>query len=126
MLTIGDINYDDYVVISTYSANQVDEYGDTEYQDGWWKKHRTIARKRISATVTLAFKNAEDYNDFVANTLDDVGTDGDHTVTLYVNNLNQEVTINAYVAWETQTAIATPAFDSVPVFFNAVLTIEER
>ena len=125
MLVIDGINYDEHINTQTYSVMQADEYGGTEYVDGWWVKHRSVARTRITGKVELSFNNATDYNAFVAN-MQSLNARGCHDVEIYVNNLNDIAYTDAYIAWETKTAISTAEFGRAPVFWYATLTIEER
>lgn len=126
MFALNGINYDDYVVMKKYKMNRTPEYGGTEYLDGWWRKHRTIVRYSVNGTVTLAFPNAELYNDFIDNLAASMGPEGDCRVEVYVNELNSVQSIMAYLTPVTKAAIATKAYGYVPVFFNITLKVEER
>ena len=126
MLLIDGRSFDDYIVTKSYDINEAPEYGNSEYRDGWWKKHRDILKHTVTGTVTFAFPSATVYNDFVEHLNDHIGAEGDHTLTLYVNNLNDEKTIQAYVTFTTRTAFSTPAFGQAPVFWALTMNIEER
>jgi hypothetical protein len=125
MLTIDNISWDDYIVTTSYQINSVPEYSGTDYLDGWWKKHRTVVRRRVMGTVTLAMAPSA-YNGFVEALKMGESDEGDHDVTIYITNEDKERSIKAYIDVEGKAAIATPAFYRQKVFFNAVLTIEER
>ena len=126
MLVIDNVNYDAKIDESTYSASLVDEYGGTEYVDGWWVKHRSVVRRRVSASIDLCFNNATEYNTFVSSMMSGLDADGAHSVEVYVNDTNAISYIQAYITWSTKTALATKAYDNVPVFWRVTLTIEER
>lgn len=126
MFEINGVSYDNYIVEKKYSVNDTEEYGGTEYRDGWWKRHRTIVRHSISGSVTLAFPNANAYNNFVDHMQANGSEDNAYGVELYVNNLNQTKTIWAYLTVTTRTAIATREYSYAPVFFNVTIKIEER
>ena len=106
--------------------NRTPEYGGTEYRDGWWKRHRTIVRYSINGSVTLAFPNANAYNDFVDNMNESMGADGDYLLDVYVQETNTVERIKAYLTPTTKTAIATKPYNYAPVFFNVTLKVEER
>lgn len=125
MLTIDGISYDAYVVHKDYDMQKKDEYGGTEYTDGWWKAHRTVVRTKISGKATLAMRPSV-YNDFITALNNNVGVDGDHTVSAFVLNTGTTETFTAYIGTTAKAAISTPAFGSNAVFFNVTLTIEER
>lgn len=126
MLVIDGMNLDNYIIENKYSVNDAPEFGNSEYRDGWWKKHRDIVRHVIKGSVVLAFSTATEYNDFVRHINENIGVESDHSVTLYVNNLNTTKTISAYVTFATQTAIATHAYGMRPAFFSLTMAIEER
>ena len=126
MLEINGVNYDRYIVQRRYSVMEVAEYGGTEFRDGWWKRHRSIVRHSISGSVTLAFPNADLYNGFVDDMQNGMDSEGAYTVELYVNNLNQTKTINAYLTPTTKTAITTYNYGLQPAFFSVTIKIEER
>lgn len=126
MFELNGISYDDYVVIGKYKMNRVPEYGGTEYRDGWWKRHRSIVRYSVNGSVTLAFPNAEIYNDFIDNVAESMGPDGDYLIKVYVQETNTVETIRAYLTPTAKTAIATKAYGYMPVFFNVTLKVEER
>ena len=123
--TIDGHDYSAYVVENGYNVNKEADYAGTEYQDGWWKKHRTVARSRVNGTVKLALKPSE-LSTIIANLAAEAGDEGDHTVVLYVNNTNADATITAYVTITVNTAFATPAYNKAAVFSSAEVTIEER
>lgn len=126
MFELNGISYDDYVVVKKYKMNRAPEYGGTEYRDGWWKRHRSIVRYSVNGSVTLAFPSAELYNDFVDNVQASMGAEGDFLVKVYVQELNIEQEIKAYLTPTAKTAIATKPYDYAPVFFNVTLKVEER
>lgn len=126
MLKINGVNYDTYIVENKYSVNEVDEYGGTEYRDGWWKRHRTIVRHSVNGTVTLAFPSASAYNDFVDHMRANTHPEGVYSVEVYVNNLNQTKNIWAFLTVTTKTAIATKNYEHAPVFFSVTIKIEEQ
>lgn len=125
LLMIDGYNYDDYVVENTYEVNDRPEYGGTSYTDGWCKKHRTVVRTIVGGTVTLAMPPSA-YNAFVGRLKTNAGVEGDHEVRLFINNQNELRTITAYVDVVGRVAIATKQFNNQKVFFNAIVTIEER
>lgn len=125
MFTIDGLNCDEYIVEKKYTVLDSPEFGGTEYQDGWWKKHRTIVRNRVTGTVTLAM-SATDYSSFVSHIQSHEGVEGDHAISLFVNNLNAQKSITAYVKITANVAISTKAFGQDPVFFSVKLAIEER
>lgn len=125
MLTIDNVSYDDYVVTDSYDVQEDSEYGGTDYIDGWWKKHRSVVRTRVKGKVTLAMKPSV-YSTFIAALNSGAGVEGDHTVTILVQNTGATKTITAYIDTNAKTAISTPSFGSQAVFFNITLTIEER
>ena len=126
MFEINGVSYDNYIVENKYSVNDTEEYGGTEYRDGWWKKHRTVVRHVINGSVTLAFPNANAYNNFVDHMQANMEAEGAYGVELYVNNLNQIKSIWAYLTVTTKTAITTREYDHAPVFFSVTIKIEER
>lgn len=126
MFELNGISYDDYVVMNKYKMNRTPEYGGTEYRDGWWKRHRSIVRYSVNGSVTLAFPSAELYNDFVDNVQASMGAEGDFLIKVYVQELNVEQEIKAYLTPTTKTAIATKPYGYAPVFFNVTLKVEER
>ena len=125
MLTIDGTNYDAYIVQKSYDIQQNNEYGGTEYTDGWWKKHRSVVRTRVKGKVTLAMRPSA-YSTFVAALENNAGAEDDHTVTLYVQNIGAEKTITAFIYTTAKVAMATQAFGGGAVFFNITLVIEER
>lgn len=125
MLVIDGLNCDDYIVTEKYSVFEQPEFGGTEYIDAWWKRHRTVVRNRVTGTVSLAM-SASAYNTFITTLQANEGVEGDHSVTLFINNLNTTKTITAYIKVEGKVAISTKNFGQSPVFFNAKLKIEER
>jgi hypothetical protein len=126
MFELNGINYDDYIVMKKYKMNRTPEYGGTEYRDGWWKRHRTIVRYSINGSVTLAFPNAETYNDFIDNVAGSMGPDGDYLIKVYVQETNSVEEIRAFLTPTARTAIATKPYGYAPVFFNVTLKVEER
>lgn len=125
MITIDGFDCDDYIVEKSYSVSEQPEFGGTEYKDAWWKKHRTVVRTRVSGTVVLAM-SASSYDTFITHLQEHIGVEGDHSITLFVNNLNDTKTITAYVSITSKVAIATKNFDHAPAFFSVKLKIEER
>lgn len=121
---INGIDYSQYVVIKKYKMQRTAEYSGTEYQDGWWKKHRSFIRDRVSGTVTLAFPTANLYNDFVDNMQNGQGIEGDYTVYAYINNVNVNYSFSAYLTPTTNTAITPIGLN--PAFFAVTLKVEER
>ena len=126
MFKINGKSYDAYIVQNKYSVNEDDEYGGTEYRDGWWKRHRTVVRHSVNGTITLAFPSAALYNSFVDDMQNGKDVENAYTVELYVNNLNQIKTIQAYLKPTTKTAIATREYNLAPVFFSVTIKVEER
>lgn len=125
MITIDGTNYDAYVVNKKYNVQQTDELGGTEYLDGWWKAHRMVVRTRVAGKVVLAM-NPSAYSAFIAALDSHAGTEGEHTITLFVQNLGVEKTITAFIYTTAKVAMATQAFGGGAVFFNITLVIEER
>lgn len=125
LLMIDGYSYDDYIVENTYEVNDRPEYGGTSYTDGWWKKHRTVVRTIVGGSVTLAMPPRA-YNTFVRRLQANAGVEGDHEVRLFINSQNEDRTITAYVDVVGRVAIATKQFNNEKVFFNAIVTIEER
>lgn len=125
MITIDNFDCDDYIVEKSYSVTESPEFGGTEYKDAWWKKHRTVVRNRVAGTVGLAM-TASAYSAFITHLQEHEGVEGDHSITLFVNNLNTTKTITAYVTVTSKVAIATKNFDHAPAFFSVKLKIEER
>ena len=123
--SIDNHDYSAYVVENAYEVNQEEDYAGTEYQDGWWKRHRTVARTRVNGTIKLALKPSE-LTTIITNLASDAGPENDHSVTLYVNNQNADKTISAYVTIMANTAFSTSAYNKSAVFCNAEVTIEER
>lgn len=120
---INGIDYSQNVVIPKYKMQRAPVYGG-KYLDGWWKEHRDIVRYNISGSVTLAFKNATLYNDFVDNMQSGQGIEGDYTITAYVNNLNDNREFQAYLTPTTRTAITPNGLN--PAFFAVTIKVEER
>lgn len=125
MLIIDGINYDDYIVSKSYNIQQNDEFGGTDYLDGWWKKHRMVVRTRIKGKVTLAMAPSA-YSALISALDANAGTEGEHTLNLYVQNIGANKTITAFITTTAKTAISTKAFGHNAVYFNITLNIEER
>lgn len=126
MLSIDGMNLDSYLDTKKYTAQKSAEYGNSEYRDGWWKRHRDIVRYSIKATAVLSFPNATEFSAFLTHLNNNIGVEGDHSVTLYVNNTGATETISAYVEHTVKTAISTEAYGKQPVFFSVTLKMEER
>lgn len=121
--TINGTDYSRYVVIPKYKMQQSPVYGG-KYLDGWWKEHRDIVRYNITGSVTLAFKNATEYNDFVDHMQNVQGLEGDYTINAYVNNLNNNCEFQAYLTPTTKTAITPIGLN--PAYFAVTIKVEER
>ena len=126
---IGGTIFDSNVITQAYNMNQVEEYGSTEYVDGWWKKHRTIARTRISGTVRLGF-TASEFDDFLSLMESARDAEGGYTVHAFVVNLNDFKEFNAYINTTAKAAIPLKDFNTASVtdaaYYNVDLTVEER
>lgn len=125
LIAIDNWACDDYIAAGSYNMSEAPEYGGTDYVDGWWRKHRTVVRKRVAGTVTLAL-NPYTYTQLIDHLKSHESAEGSHSVLLYVSNANEMRTVDAYVTLSTTPAIATKAFNYQKVFFSVVLTIEER
>lgn len=125
MLTIAQFNCDNYLDTRTYSAQQKPEYGNV-WTDAWFKNHKDIVRKRISAQATLTFPNITSYQSFVSAINDAIDDNGYVGVELYVDTLGHQITIWAYVTYDAKTVFTTPAYGRVPAVTQVTVKIEER
>ena len=123
MLTIDGINYDNYVVHKKYNVQQVDEANG--YLDGWSVTHRMISRTRVSGKIVLAFPPLQ-ASRFINAMKNNEGIEGEHTITLLVQNLCAEKTITGFIYTSGKTAVSTPAFGSNIAYVNITLNVEER
>ncbi len=78
-----------------YEVNREDVY--EEWRDGNWVDHRVIARTRIRGKIILGFSSLTDYASFQTLLSSARTVNGSYPVSLFVNNLNAEATIEAYV-----------------------------
>lgn len=84
-----------YTNIQNYDVNLEDVF--QEWTDGNWIQHRDIVRTRIQGTVTLGFKTPTDWNAFLALLNNNRTEAGYFPVSLWVNNLGANATIDAFL-----------------------------
>lgn len=92
---IGNVDLTEYANIQNYTVNKEDVF--QEWTDGNWTDHREIARTRISGTVQLGFKTAQNWAAFQALLTAQKNAAGYFPVTLYVNNTGTTETIDAFL-----------------------------
>lgn len=98
LFIIGDHDYTEFITVPSYKINNGPVYN--EWTDANYKKHRDILRYKITGTFKMLFNTEEDLNQF----LDDIynyedASGGYIPVTVYVNNLSNQQTIDAYISF---------------------------
>ena len=121
-LTINSVDFSAYVNQRSWKVQQAKEYA--VWVDGNRMTRRTFTRTKIAGSFTLTFLSATDYSTFLA-AVEAATTADDYTaVTLYVNNLDNQQTINAFLtltvktAWNQQT--------NASAVFEVTVKVEER
>lgn len=124
LFTVNSTDYSDNVLQKSYSVQRQDLY--TEWVDGNWITHRVIARQQITGSFNMTFTSAAAYEAFKAD-IDTVKTaDGYCPVTLWVNNIADSVTINAFVELTTKNRWTEDAFGGTPELAAVTVKITER
>lgn len=95
LASINGTDITQYILSDSYNINQKNEYN--EWTDANRVNHRDIIRTRISGEFELQFKIGDEtpYNNFVT-LLKDNTASGVLPITVFVNNINESKTINAF------------------------------
>lgn len=92
---IDDTDLTEFVDIQNYAVNAEDVF--TSWTDANDTEHRTITRTRISGTVRLGFRWANDLESFRQLLAGSRTADGSYPVSLYVNNTGATAAIDAFI-----------------------------
>ena len=96
-VSIGNTDITSYVQETTYTMNQFDEY--EEWKDGNRTKHRETMRTYVEGSFDLVFVTETAFNNFLT-LLNNNTTDGVLTITVYVQNINQNKTCQMFKTLE--------------------------
>lgn len=126
ILKIASMVLDDYLDTRSYDVQSQPEYGNG-WVDGWWYKHKERIRDVISGKAVLTFLDKTTYRNFInsLSTFEDPQY-GTLSVKLYVNNLGEVRTINAFVTHTSKVVFATKAYLQRDLVYEVTLKIEER
>lgn len=118
---IGSADYSGNIVIGTYNINSIEEA--EEYKDGYGRTHKMHIIDKIKGSFDMFFKTLTEYNTFISalNTAKN-NISNTYDLTLSVNNLNQELTRNCFVSFQTN---RTTNGSRTDFFEQFTVTIEE-
>lgn len=94
-LQIGSTNVTGWINPQTYQVNSEDVY--STWTDGNWVDHRVVVRQRVSGECEAGFSKAADFAAFRQLLDSERQADGYYTITCYVNNTGETVTIQAFL-----------------------------
>lgn len=115
--SIDNTAYDSKVWRKKYSVNSKDLFN--EWVDGNYITHRNVYRRVVTGSVVLTFTSSADLDAFA----DLMAESVTHVVELYVNNLQETKTINAYIETSGKMALN---YQNTPGLWSLTLNIEER
>lgn len=123
LLVINNHDFTQHVKVPSWKVTKEPEY--EEWKDGNYATRREITRTRISGSFTLLYDDISELDSFfdMVETMKAASTTGAITMTVYVNNLHNVETINAFIKY-------TPANEKPKMFAGGFssfeVTIEER
>ncbi len=124
MFKIGNTDYSTYVIKRKHKVNDTKEIN--TWTDANHKTHSDLIRTRATGSITLSFFSATDYNNFVSVVNSAQGNDGKFAVTVYVNNRNTSVTMNAFLTFSVKTAFQSSDYGGEPAMFQVDIKLEEE
>ena len=121
MLKIGNNDYTENVAAESYAVRSVKQY------DGWTdangNEHRSVFRSQISGTIQMYFPTIGDYDTFCNDLETNEHNDTSVTATVWVNNLNSNVTADFFFDMDATRYIDGAWLDQVG---KVKVTIKER
>jgi hypothetical protein len=93
-------DYTSNILMSSYNVNSKPIY--KEWTDANGTNHRYITRNQIGGSFTMWFDDPDELFTFMKRLKEKTTTAGYATIGVYVNNLDEFVTIDAYVDYELQ------------------------
>ena len=127
LLTINNVDFTSKINQRKYNVQKQPVY--TTWTDGNHVTHRSITRTRVSGSFTMSFLSAAEFDAFNAavNAVKTVG--GYLPVTVYVNNTNESLAINAFLDYDAM-LVWTQVYDaqtgSTPALASVTVKLSER
>ena len=94
-LKISTTDLTSAVDVQTYKCRREDVY--TQWTDGDWIDHRSVARTRISGSCKVGFSSATAYANFLTLLSSSQASDGSYPLSVYVLNTGTLENINAFL-----------------------------
>lgn len=94
-LKINTTDLTSAVDVQTYKCRREDVY--TQWTDGDWINHRSVARTRISGSCKVGFSDATAYSNFLTLLSSSQAADGSYPLSVYVLNTGTLENINAFL-----------------------------
>ena len=124
LFTVNSTDYSSNVNRRKYNVNSEDEI--SQWVDANHVTHGDLIRSKVSGSIVLLFIGATAYNAFVTSMNTARGTDGKYAISVYVNNKNATVNINAFLDFSVETVFANEAYEQAPVVFQVTVRLEEE
>ena len=121
MLKVGNEDYTAKVAAESYAVRSVKQY------DGWTdangNEHRSVFREQISGSIQMYFPSIDDFDSFCSDLASNEHNDTSVTATVWVNNLNRNVTSDFFFDMDPARYIDGAWLDQVG---KVKITIKER
>lgn len=101
LFKIGSTDLTKWEDTTQHKVNREDVY--TSWIDGNWTEHREIVRTKVTGSVTLGFERETDFSSFMSVLSSSRNVNGYYAITVWCNNTNSSVPINAFLDIEGDT-----------------------
>lgn len=124
---VGNVDFSDYVNTRKYSINREDVI--ETWTDANKVVHSTVVRQKVQGNITLLFKNATQYNNFVSVLSSNKTVEGKYSIGVHVNNeatTNLVERFDAFIEFEAKVVYTTDEYERQPALMQVECSITEE